>query len=81
MKGGKEGTCWVVMKQNPQGPEMRSSKAGMLSGFLTGTIVSPTDHTGFYLHTVNMPQLRCTFVPSLLPPLCFAVKSVKLTRR
>lgn len=49
MKGSKEGTCWVAMKPNPQGPEMRSSKSGMLSSALTGTIVSPTDQSGFYL--------------------------------
>ncbi len=34
MKGSKEGTCWVVMKQNPQGPEMRSSKTETLSKLL-----------------------------------------------
>lgn len=33
MKGSKEGTCWVVMKQNPWGLTMRSSKEEMLSGF------------------------------------------------
>lgn len=30
MKGSEEGTCWVLMKQNPLGPEMRSSKTETL---------------------------------------------------
>lgn len=36
MKGSKEGTCCVGMKQNPQGPEMRSSEyedVGKLPGW------------------------------------------------
>ena len=49
MKGSKEGTCWVVMKQNPQGPEMRSSESEMLLSVSAGTTVTPTDQSGFNL--------------------------------
>lgn len=78
MKGSKEGTCWVVMRQNPQGPEMRSSKSEMLSKLLNWNnsdpywLLSPYDEC-----TTASTHLFVVSVVSLL--LCSEVHKVDQT--
>lgn len=67
MKGSEEGTCWVLMKQNPLGPEMRSSKTETLVKLLHWNNSDPYWSDSLkWIHTASVYLFAISVVSFLL---------------